>query len=177
MVLDDPTSALPQMASLFPTPEETKLVTRTQISELMKLAYTELGTSKERYKAYYASRVRYKPIFEEGDMVYLDIPPRQKASTQYEDIVRKLLPNSEGPYMVVSATDSKVTLDGDGLHDIVSMDLVKAARPSVSEKVSPKNVAPEESEESEVQTEPSVPESRREPISGGLCKYRNTGIG
>ncbi|PXF40705.1 hypothetical protein BWQ96_09583 [Gracilariopsis chorda] len=93
-------------------------------------------------------------------MVYFDIPPRKKASTEYEDIVRKLLLNLEGPYKVIRVTESTVTLDVDGLHDIVSIERVTAAGPSISEKVTTNTVASEESEESELRTELSIPESR-----------------
>ena len=76
-------------------------------------------------------KVRFRPFIAVGDFVYVDHPPRLLTSTERGDLPSdggapsvNLLPKTEGPFRVRSATETTVFVDQDGVSNGVNIDRV-----------------------------------------------------
>lgn len=96
----------------------------------MARAKAKLTAVQQRYKVNFDRKVTYRPVMRTGDFVFIDKPPRtlrpgpEQTIEDNLDRSRKLLPISEGPYRVQSATDTVVKVLQDGVTVSVSIDRV-----------------------------------------------------
>ncbi|PXF41191.1 hypothetical protein BWQ96_09085 [Gracilariopsis chorda] len=111
-------------------PAQAKSYSRKRIDSILKAAQTHFDKPQKPYKADFDKAIWFVPQFSPGDYVHLDRPPKEKQET--EDTASKLVPRSTGPYGVINSTGHTVTIDRDGLQDMVSTDHVSMApRPLV----------------------------------------------
>ncbi|PXF49123.1 hypothetical protein BWQ96_01072 [Gracilariopsis chorda] len=127
VVLQD--TGIPQDVTGKMTSAQAKRYSRKRIDSKLKAPQTHFGKAQKRYKADFDKSICFVRKFSPGDYVYLDRPPKEKHLA--EDIAAKLVPRSTGPYRVIKSTGHTVTIDRDGLQDILSTDRVSMApRPS-----------------------------------------------
>ncbi|CAN8067637.1 unnamed protein product [Agarophyton chilense] len=130
VVLDEPSSATDPATPTQPTPGQMKRYTLRLLKATLQSARNRLTNAQQRYKADFDKSVRATPTFAADEEVFLDLPtttPTGGVLEEQERTSRKLLPKTTGPYKVISATDSTVTINVDGIHDTVSIDRVTRA--------------------------------------------------
>ena len=94
--------------------------------------YTVSSTEEPRTLVIdFDKKVRFRPFIAVGDFVYVDRPPRLLTSTERGDLPSdggepsvNLLPKTEGPFRVRSATETTVFVDQYGVSNRVSIDRV-----------------------------------------------------
>ena len=116
------------------TPMQYKRATLRKLRDALHCARTKLTVSQKRYKDDFDKQVRFRPVVGAGDIVYVDHPPRPLTSTERrtpaqgtagtDELSFKLLPRTEGPFHVRSATDITVLIEQDGVENRVSIDRV-----------------------------------------------------
>ena len=116
------------------TPVQYKRATLRKLRDALDRARTKLTASQERYKEYFDKKVRFVPVVGAGDFVYVDRPlrpltsfeqrTRAQGTTGTDELSVKLLPRTEGPFRVRSATDTTVLIEQDGLETRVSIDRI-----------------------------------------------------
>ena len=94
----------------------------------------KLTASQKPYKEGFDKKVRFRPVVGAGDFVYVDRPPhpftsferhtRAQGMTVTDELSVKLLPRTECPFRVRSATDTTVLIEQDGVENRVSIDRV-----------------------------------------------------
>ena len=91
----------------------------------------KLTAAQRRCKTDFDQKVRFRPVIAVGDFVCVDRPPRPLTNTERGDLPSdggapsvKLLPKTEGPFRVRSATETTVAVDQDGVSNRVSIDRV-----------------------------------------------------
>ncbi|CDF40922.1 unnamed protein product [Chondrus crispus] len=113
------------------TPVQYKRATLRKLRDALERTRVKLTAAQRRYKADFDKKVRFRPVIEKGDRVYVDRPPRPLTSTERGDLPSndggpsvKLLPKTEGPFPVRSATETTVVVDQDGVSNRVSIDRI-----------------------------------------------------
>ncbi|CDF39905.1 unnamed protein product [Chondrus crispus] len=113
------------------TPVQYKRATLRKLRDALERARVKLTAAQRRYQADFDKKVRFRPVIEVGDLVYVDRPPRPLTSTERGDLPSndggpsvKLLPKTEGPFRVRSATETTVVVDQDGVSNRVSIDRI-----------------------------------------------------
>ena len=116
------------------TPVQYKRATLRKLCDALDRTRTKLTASQKRYKDDFDKKVRFRPVVEAGDFVYVDRPSRPLASVERrtraqgtvgtDKLSVNLLPRTEGPFRVRSATDTTVLIEQDGVENRVSIDRV-----------------------------------------------------
>ena len=116
------------------TPVQYKRATLRKLRGALDRARTKLTASQKRYKDDFDKKVRFRPVFGAGEFVYVDRPPRPltnverrtraQGTTGTDELSVKLLPKTEGPFRLRSATDTTVLIGQDGVENHVSIDRV-----------------------------------------------------
>ena len=116
------------------TPVQYKRATLRKRRDALDRARTKLTASQMRYKDDFDKKVRFRPVVGAGDLIYVDRPPRPlksvarrtraQGTTGTDELSVKLLPRTEGPFRVRSATDTTVLIEQDGLENRVSIERV-----------------------------------------------------
>ena len=116
------------------TPVQYKRATLRKLRDALDRARTKLTASQKRYKNDFDKKVRFRPVVGAGDFVYVDRPlrpltsverrTRAQGTTGTDELSVKLLPRTEGPFRVRSATDTTVLIEQDGVENRVSIDRV-----------------------------------------------------
>ena len=106
-----------------------KKVILRRIAQSLQEAKTKMSAAQRRYKEDFDNQVRHLVKVKDGDMVYVDRPPRHLDQDSDEDvkITKKLLPKTTGPYKVIRSTPDTVTISQDGLENTISIDRVTVA--------------------------------------------------
>ena len=109
-----------------------KRATLRKLRDALERTRVKLTAAQRWYKTDFDKKVRFRPVIEVGDLVYVDRPPRPLTSTERGDLPSdergpsvKLLPKKEGPFRVRSATEATVVVDQDGVSNRVSIDRIK----------------------------------------------------
>ena len=113
---------------------------KTQVLDRLKAMCAKVDKSaslaQARYKRYFDQKVRHTPSYQQGQMVYVDLPdPRLsttgKKSSESEKLAKrkryKLMFKKTGPFKIVATDSHTVTIDEDGLHNTVSIDRISPA--------------------------------------------------
>ncbi|CDF38169.1 unnamed protein product [Chondrus crispus] len=113
------------------TPVQYKRATLRKLRDALERTRVKLTAAQRRYKADFDKKVRFRSVIQVGDLVYVDRPPRPLTSTERGDLPSndggpsvKLLPKTEGPFRVRSATETTVVVDQDGVSNRVSIDRI-----------------------------------------------------
>ena len=116
------------------TPLQYKRVTLRKLRDALDRAPTKLTASQKRFKDDFGKKVRSRPVVGAGDSVYVDRPPRPitsverrtraQGTTGTDELCVKLLPRTEGPFRVRSATDTTVLIEQDGVENRVGIDCI-----------------------------------------------------
>ena len=116
------------------TPVQYKRATLRKLCDAPDRARTKLTASQKRYKDDFDKKVCFGPVVRAGDFVYVDRLPcpfksverrtRAQGTTGTDEPSVKLLPRTEGPFRVRSATDTTVLIEQDGVENRVSIDRV-----------------------------------------------------
>ena len=113
------------------TPVQYKRTTLRKLRDALERTRVKLPAAQRRYKADFDKKVRLRLVIEVGDLVYVDRPPRPLTTTKRGEITSdeggpsvKLLPKTEGPFQVRSATEATVVFDQDGVSNCVSSDRI-----------------------------------------------------
>ena len=110
---------------------------KAHVKSLVAEARSQLATSQERYKASFDARINPLKPARAGDWVFVErAGPEADASTG-ERRRHKLQWRALGPYQVLRADSNTVTLDKDGLVEVVSRDRI--SRADVGERHAPEN--------------------------------------
>ena len=114
-----------------PTPVLYKRATLRKLRDTLQCTRMKLTAAQRRYKTDFDKKVRFRPVIAVWDFVYVDRPPQQLTSTEWGDLPSdggglsvKLLPKTEGPFRVRSATETTVVADQNGVSNRVSIDRV-----------------------------------------------------
>lgn len=109
-------------------------VTMGKLRDALDRARTKLTASQKRYKNNFDKKIRFRPVVMAGEFVYVDRPPRPLISAELraraqdssgtEDLSIMLLPKTEGPFHVRSATHTTVLMEQDGVENGVGIDHV-----------------------------------------------------
>ena len=131
IVMSDRPSATP------PTIPDTELSTAQLKRHILRrlrqsLAQAQVRTTEaqKRYKADFDQKVQRTLTVKAGDYVFVDRAPgtvEEDDEDAYAQRTKKLLPRSTGPYLVKSTTEDTVTIEQDGLQNVVSIDRVSMA--------------------------------------------------
>ena len=113
------------------TPVQYKCATPRKLRDALERTRVELTAAQRRYKTDFDRKVRFRPFIAVGDVFYVDLPPRPLTSTERGELPSdggassvKLLPKTEGPFRVRSATESTVVVDQTGISNRVSINRV-----------------------------------------------------
>ena len=116
------------------TPVQYKRATLRKLRDAIDRARMKLTAAQKRYKDDFDKMVRFRPVIVAGDFVYVDRPLRlltnverrthERDTTDAGPASVKLLPKTEGPFRVRSATDATVVINQDGVRNRVIMDRV-----------------------------------------------------
>ena len=113
------------------TPLQYKRATLRKLREAFERTRVKLTAAQRRYKTDFDKKVRFRLVTPVGEFVYVDRPPRQLTSTEREDLPSdggapsvELLPKTEGPFRVRSATGTTVVVNQNGVSNRVRVDLV-----------------------------------------------------
>lgn len=104
-----------------------------KLRDVLDRARGSVTASQGQYTATFDNKVRYRLLIAVGDYVYVDRPPRtlrrvRRGSADFAadeggpDV--KLLPRTECPFGIRSATDVTVVIDQDGVSNRLSIDRV-----------------------------------------------------
>ena len=111
------------------TPVQYKRATLRKLRDALERTRVKLTAAQRRYKTDFDKKVRFRSVIAVGDLVYDDRPRRPLTSTEREGPPSdggapsvKLLPKTEGPFRVLSATETTVVVDQDGVSNRVSID-------------------------------------------------------
>lgn len=84
------------------------------------------------YNKHIAKKVEHLKRFESRDWVYIDEPPRKERSKREKistgDPSAKLKPKKMGPYKVIRSTKHPMTVNIDGLHDVLLINRIFLAQ-------------------------------------------------
>ena len=118
------------------TPVQYKSAKLRKLRDALERTRVKLTAAPRRYKTNFENKVRFRPVIAAGDLVYLDRPPRQLRSTKGGHLKSdgrapsfKLLPKTEGPFRVRSATETTVVVEQGGVSNQVSNDGVPKMPP------------------------------------------------
>ena len=113
------------------TPVQYKRATLRKLCDELLRARTKLTASQKRYKDDFDKKVRFRPVVGAGNFIYVDRPPRPLKSVERrtsaqgtngtDELSVKLLPRTEGPFRVRSATDTPALIEQDGVENRVSI--------------------------------------------------------
>lgn len=99
-----------------------------RLHDLMREAEKKSSKARHAYKLHFDRSVRHTRQFSVNDMVYVDDQQEPKLlqglTSAGEDASVKVRPKMSKSYQVVHATLHMVTIDIDGVHKIVAINLV-----------------------------------------------------
>ena len=99
-----------------------------RLRKSLQQANRRLTQAQKRYKDDFDKKVKFALDVQPGQWVFVDRPPRTLLPEEKQnDVTRKLLPRSTGPYEVTKTTGDTVTIKQDGLLNTVSIDRVALA--------------------------------------------------
>ena len=106
-------------------------------AEAIKRADARSTTQQAQYKRYFDRAAQVAPAYEAGQYVFVNRPPKRALTederTSVEVLGRnKLLTKAYGPFKVLSSTPETVTIDEQGIPNIISNDRVRLAPSSVA---------------------------------------------
>ena len=113
------------------TPVQFKRYTIRRLRSQLATAQDKMTAAQKRYKEDFDRKVRFRPVINVGDEVYVDRPPltlqareRSELERYQDEVSQKLLPRSYGPYKVEEVTDTNVAIRRDGLLVSVTLDRI-----------------------------------------------------
>lgn len=83
--------------------------------------------ARASYESYFKKKMRRVLVFGAGGWVYVDNTPnlsKKETGTVTKDHSRKLMPKKDGAYKVINVMKNTVTVDSNGIHNVVSIDCV-----------------------------------------------------
>ena len=127
-ILTESVGNLPEGTVNVGSPAAVKRNTLNRLSYALSRAKINLTKAQHRYKRDFNKRVRTLLRVEPGQMVFVDKPTdyegKHQNQTDEDRTTKKLSYRRTGPYKVLKANDSTVTVEQDGLEVTVSIDRV-----------------------------------------------------